>query len=247
MSKKKIILIVLAILILLGLGGVIAGLSLYAYNLGTKTTTQEVAIIVEKTSKTITRTDSTLDAGVISVENEGKNGSIEIIYKLTFKGNKLASKKKIKETTIRKPVDRVIHIGIKDTKGTKIAKPYPATQKDLITSYYQAINDHEWETAWSYVTDDFKTGFDVTNPPPELAAYSGIERFQHSYEDYVSSVSVTNTNHQTSYPDPYVYVVSFDATYIQEYPARTGKLPAVHYLIQDPTTSEWKINEIGTG
>lgn len=247
MSKKKIILIILAILVLLGLGGVIAGLSVYTYNLGTKKTTQEVKITVEKAFKTIARTDSTLDAGVISVEKEGKNGSIEVVYKLTFKGNKLTSKKKIKETTIRKPVDRVIHIGTKGTTDTEIARAYPATQEDLIASYYQAINDHEWDTAWSYVTEDFKTGFDVTNPPPELAAYSGIERFQHSYEDYVASVSVTNTNHQTSYPDPYVYVVSFDATYIQEYPAGTGKLPAVHYLIQDPTTSEWKINEIGTG
>jgi len=241
--KKKWfwLILILAFLLILTIG-VLCWLGYFLYLSQYKITTKYSSETATKTFKTIEREDSSLPKGERKIETEGQNGTLRITYRLTYKGDKLTSKKKIKEVVVKAPVDQIVAV------GTFTEAPYPGTPEDVIRAYYAAINDHRWEEAWSYITEKQQTGYSITNPgPPEMAAWTGIERFEHSYGDYVRTVSVTNVSSMPgTYPDLNAYLVSFDADYIKPYEGGSHHLPGVHILVQD-STGKWHINEIGTG
>lgn len=242
MKKNRLswLMLVLAVLALLAVG-CLGGLGYYLYVSQYKVTTKYTTATVAESFKTIEREGSSLTQGERKIETKGQNGVLKVTYRLTYKGGKLTSKKKIKEVVVKKPVDQVVAI------GTKTETPYPATPEDMIRAYYAAINDHRWEEAWNYLTAKQQATYSVPNPgPPEMAAWTGIERFQHAYEDYVRTVSVTAVNFVPTYPEPNTYDVKFNADYIKPYPAGTHKLPPVHWLKQDES-GKWKIDTIGTG
>jgi membrane protein implicated in regulation of membrane protease activity len=81
-----------------------------------ETKTEEVAF------ETTTKDDSTLDKGQTKVQQEGKNGTKEIKYKVTYTDGKETNREKVSESITVQPVNKVILNGTK-VQPTVITTP----------------------------------------------------------------------------------------------------------------------------
>lgn len=81
----------------------------------------EVKILTETNSisfKTERTTDSNLEKGKTSVIQTGKNGKKEIKYEVTYEDGTEVSRKKVSETTIVKPINKIIAEGTYEAPKT---------------------------------------------------------------------------------------------------------------------------------
>lgn len=110
---------------------------------------------------------------------------------------------------------------------------YPTDAEGVITAYYEAINAKDYSKALTYLTGQM--------------GGSTEDSLRSSYEPYIKSVSVAKIDRRSEmdYGGREIYVVTFTAEYIKQYPAGNGYLPTVHSMILE--NDQWKITEIGTG
>lgn len=81
---------------------------------------QRVTIEEEKVEeatnfKTVKEDDATMNKGTSEVTQDGKQGKDMVTYQVTYTSGKETDRKEIARETITKPVDKVIHVGIRET------------------------------------------------------------------------------------------------------------------------------------
>ena len=81
---------------------------------------QQVDIIKEKVEEptafsVVTEDDATMNKGTKQVVQKGKKGTDLVTYKVTYTSGTETARKEVKRKTIKEPVDKVIHVGIRET------------------------------------------------------------------------------------------------------------------------------------
>lgn len=112
----------------------------------------------------------------------------------------------------------------------------PADEQ-LLYNYFEAINDKRYRDAYDMRTAAYRSE-------------RGYEEFAASYSDYVNSVKAISVKKlpEFSTADSEEFQVSLDATYIQEYPAGSGRIPEFYVLVPNPNEAGgWLIESEGTG
>lgn len=106
----------------------------------------------------------------------------------------------------------------------------------VLVSYFKAMNDKDYATAFSYLSDELQHGWIAFGPTADaLANYTKF------YGDHVRCVVVTSIKTAVS-TDPTVsasmgiqwYEVQFDDEYISPFPAGSGKLQGYYRVRADP-------------
>ena len=83
-----------------------------------------------------------VDKGVTNTLSEGKAGSKEITYKVTYKNGVEASREKVKEVVVTEPTPKVVEV------GTKVS----VDEKKIATRVYFS-NPQKWNKVYAYVYD----------------------------------------------------------------------------------------------
>ncbi|GIC31634.1 hypothetical protein SUT328_16520 [Streptococcus parasuis] len=83
-----------------------------------------------------------VDKGVTNTLSEGKAGSKEITYKVTYKNGVEASREKVKEVVVTEPTPKVVEV------GTKVS----ADEEKIATRVYFS-NPQKWNKVYAYVYD----------------------------------------------------------------------------------------------
>ena len=83
-----------------------------------------------------------VDKGVTNTLSEGKAGSKEITYKVTYKNGVEASREKVKEVVVTEPTPKVVEV------GTKVS----VDEEKIATRVYFS-NPQKWNKVYAYVYD----------------------------------------------------------------------------------------------
>lgn len=70
-------------------------------------------IIEEIPFETKEEDDPSLEKGKTTIKQEGKVGSKEVTYKITYQDEQEVSRKEVSEKTVTKPIDKIVLIGTK--------------------------------------------------------------------------------------------------------------------------------------
>ena len=65
--------------------------------------------------KTIEEEDREMNKGESKVTQEGRQGQDRVTYEVTYTAGKETDRKEVKRKTLKKPVDRVVHVGVIET------------------------------------------------------------------------------------------------------------------------------------
>ena len=150
--------------------------------------------------KTVEKEDDSLAEGKTKVAQKGEQGKKEMTYETVVANNTVQSTKKISETTVQEPVDKIVLVGtkVKETKkvkevvATKTEKPVAekeekttqaATETEEILKSYQSVIEkivtEKVEIPFKTTTKEVANGSQNTQNQVVQAGVNGIKEIKY--------------------------------------------------------------------
>lgn len=114
--------------------------------------------------RTITKEDNTKREGTTEVQQEGKQGSKKVVYKVTYHDGKEVEREKQSETEVEKVQDEIV------VKGTK--------------KYYVCSNGVEYETSAEQQDCEKRIKWEATKAASLQECYNDSSKFNCWYDEY---------------------------------------------------------------